>query len=64
MKDGNIDTWQFVTDYSNKYEMSPNEVNKRINKLLAVKNVTIGRIELGSSLDIDTVGSILYLMPD
>ena len=31
MKDGNIDTWQFVTDYSNKYEMSPNEVNKRMN---------------------------------
>ena len=38
--------------------MSPNEVNKRINKLLAVKNVTIGRIELGSSLDIDTVTEI------
>ncbi len=58
MKDGNIDTWQFVTDYSNKYEMSPNEVNKRINKLLAVKNVTIGRIELGSLLDINTVTEI------
>ena len=37
MKDGNVDTWQFVTDYSQKFEMSPNEVNKRINKLLAIK---------------------------
>ena len=58
MKDGNIDTWQFVTDYSNKYEISPNEVNRRINRLLAIKNVTIGRIELGSALDIDTVTEI------
>lgn len=58
MKDGNIDTWQFVTDYSQKFEMSPNEVNKRINKLLAIKNIAIGRIELGSSLDIDTVTEI------
>lgn len=58
MKDGNIDTWQFVTDYSQKFDLSPNEVNKRINKLLAVKNIAIGRIELGSSLDIDTVTEI------
>ncbi|MGN1012988.1 MAG: DUF262 domain-containing protein [Clostridia bacterium] len=58
MKDGNIDTWQFVTDYSQKFEMSPNEVNKRINKLLAIKNIAIGRIELGASLDIDTVTEI------
>lgn len=58
MKDGNIDTWQFVTDYSQKFEMSPNEVNKRLNKLLAIKNIAIGRIELGSSLDIDTVTEI------
>lgn len=58
MKDGNVDTWQFVTDYSQKFEMSPNEVNKRINKLLAIKNIAIGRIELGSTLDIDTVTEI------
>lgn len=58
MKDGNVDTWQFVTDYSQKFDLSPNEVNKRINKLLAIKNITIGRIELGSSLDIDTVTEI------
>lgn len=58
MKDGNVDTWQFVTDYSNKFEISPNEVNKRINKLLAIKNISIGRIELGSTLDIDTVTEI------
>ena len=58
MKDGNVDTWQFVTDYSQKFAMSPNEVNKRINKLLAIKNIAIGRIELGSSLDIDTVTEI------
>lgn len=58
MKDGNVDTWQSVTDYSQKFEMSPNEVNKRINKLLAIKNIAIGRIELGSTLDIDTVTEI------
>ena len=58
MKDGNINTWQFVTDYSQKFEMDANEVNGRINKLLAIKNVAIGRIELGSVLDIDTVTEI------
>ena len=58
MKDGNINTWQFVTDYHDKYGMDPNEINNRINKLLAIKNVAIGRIELGSSLDIDTVTEI------
>ena len=33
-------------------------MNKRINKLLAIKNIAIGRIELGSLLDIDTVTEI------
>ena len=58
MKDGVINTWQYVTDYSNKFGLDANEVNNRINKLLAIKNVTIGRIELGSVLDIDTVTEI------
>lgn len=58
MKDGVINTWQYVTDYSNKFGLDANEVNNRINKLLAIKNVTIGRIELGSTLDIDTVTEI------
>ena len=58
MKDGNVNTYQFVSDYSSKYNMDANEVNNRINKLLAIKNVAIGRIELGSSLDIDTVTEI------
>ena len=58
MKDGVINTWQYVTDYSNKFGLDANEVNNRINKLLAIKNVTIGRIELGSMLDIDTVTEI------
>lgn len=58
MKDGNINTYQFVSDYASKFGIDANEVNTRINKLLAIKNVLIGRIELGSSLDIDTVTEI------
>ena len=58
MKDGNVNIWQFVNDYANKYEMDQNTVNERINKLQQIKNISIGRIELGSSLDIDTVTEI------
>lgn len=58
MKDGNINTWRFVNDYSQKFNVDANEVNNRINKLLSIKNISIGRIELGSNLDIDTVTEI------
>ena len=58
MKDGNINTWEFVSHYSEKFNIDANTVNERINKLIQIKNVSIGRIELGSSLDIDTVTEI------
>lgn len=58
MKDGNANIWEFVTNYSEKFDIEPNVVNERINKLIQVKNVLIGRIELGSVLDIDTVTEI------
>ncbi len=55
MKDGNVNIWKFVDDYSKKFDMDQNVVNERINKLQQIKNISIGRIELGSMLDIDTV---------
>ncbi len=58
MEDGNINTWEFITNYSEKFDIEPNIVNERINKLIQIKNISIGRIELGSSLDIDTVTEI------
>lgn len=58
MEDGSINTWEFITNYSKKFDIEPNIVNERINKLIQIKNVSIGRIELGSSLDIDTVTEI------
>lgn len=58
MKDGSVNTWEFVTNYSQKFDIEPNIVNERINKLIQIKNISIGRIELGSSLDIDTVTEI------
>ena len=58
MIDGNINTYNFITEYSNKFEIDPNVVSNRINKLLNIKNSSIGRIELGSMLDIDTVTEI------
>jgi len=58
MEDGNTNMWEFVTNYSRKFDIEPNIVNERINKLIQVKNISIGRIELGSTLDIDTVTEI------
>ena len=58
MKDGNVNIFSFVNEYSAKYSIDPNIVNKRISKLQAIKNISIGRIELGSVLDIETVTEI------
>ena len=58
MKDGNMNVWKFINDYSEKYDLDQNIVNERINKLQQIKNISIGRIELGSMLDIDTVTEI------
>lgn len=58
MKNGNINLFEYINNYSNKFNMDPNIVNERITKLLSIKNVSIGRIELGSMLDIETVTEI------
>lgn len=58
MKNGNINLFEFINNYSSKFEMDPNVVNERINKLQSIKNISIGRIELGSMLDIETVTEI------
>lgn len=58
MQDGNINIFDFVSNYAQKFNMQPNKVMERINKLLAIKNILIGDISLGSSLDIDTVTEI------
>ena len=58
MQDGNINTFDFVSNYAKKFNLQPNTVMDRINKLLAIKNILIGEISLGASLDIDTVTEI------
>ncbi len=58
MKDGNINIFDFISNYSQKFEINPNLVNDRINKLLSIKNILIGRIELFSTLSIEEVTEI------
>ena len=58
MIDGEVNLWSFVNDYANKFQMDANEVNNRINKLLSIKNISIGRIDISSKIDIDTVTEI------
>lgn len=58
MKNGNINMFEFINNYASKFNMDPNVVNQRINKLQSIKNISIGRIELGSMLDIETVTEI------
>ena len=58
MKDGNVNIYQFTTEYAQKFNIDPNTVSERISKLMAIKNISIGRIELETSLDVDTVTEI------
>ncbi len=58
MRNGNINIFKFVNEYSEKFNIDPNIVNECIAKLQAIKNISIGRIELGSTLDIETVTEI------
>lgn len=50
--------FQFCVDYANISNLSPNEVNIRVNKINDILNSSIGRIELSSKIDIDTVTEI------
>ncbi|MGN1201178.1 MAG: DUF262 domain-containing protein [Candidatus Caccovivens sp.] len=58
MNDKVLDTFQFCTDYAKIANITPNEVNQRLNKLNEILNLGIGRIELSSKIDIDTVTEI------
>lgn len=58
MKVGSINTFDFVSNYSKTFGINPNLVNDRINKLLSIKNLSIGRIELSSTLSIEEVTEI------
>lgn len=58
MTSGEFNLFEFINNYATKFEIDPNVVNERINKLQSIKNISIGRIELGSMLDIETVTEI------
>lgn len=58
INDKKLDTFQFCTDYAALTKLTPNQVNQRINKLNDMLNLGIGRIELSSQIDIDTVTEI------
>lgn len=57
MKD-DFNTFDFISRYSQKFNVDANIVSNRVTRLRSIKNILIGRIELGSSLDIDTVTEI------
>lgn len=58
LKPGNVDIYDFITKYAQLSGLKPNEINNRINKLNAILNSSIGRIELSSQIDIDVVTEI------
>ena len=53
-----FNTFEFISAYANKFNLEANDVSKKITKLQSIKNIMIGRIELSSSLDIETVTEI------
>lgn len=57
MKD-DIDLLGFTNNYAQTFNIDPNLVSKRINNLRAIKTISIGRIQLDSKLDIETVTEI------
>lgn len=57
MKD-EFNTFEFISNYAAKFNVDANIVSNRVTKLRSIKNILIGRIELGSALDIDTVTEI------
>lgn len=57
MKPG-FNSFEFIKNYANKFDIDANEISKKFTKLQSIKNIMIGRIELGSMLDIETVTEI------
>lgn len=58
MKDNQYNIYNFATEYANKFNMEPNVVSERIYRLTGIKDIAIGRIELGSTLSIEEVTNI------
>lgn len=58
LKPGAVNIFDFCNKYHEITGIDPNEVNNRINKLQSIKQTYIGRIELYSQIDIDTVTEI------
>lgn len=56
--DNDINMYQLVSEYADKLNVDPNDISKKFLRLQKIKDIPIGRIELGSSLDIDTVTEI------
>ena len=53
-----FNSFEFVKNYADKFGLEANEIGTKLTKLQSIKNVMIGRIELGSMLDIETVTEI------
>lgn len=54
-----FDQWQFVNDYVGKNEgATGNQVGQVLNKVISMKNIQVGIIELSSELEIETVTEI------
>lgn len=58
MDDENINLYEYVGNYAKNLGVDANKISQNIAKLKAIKDVAIGRIELGASLDIDVVTEI------
>ena len=53
-----FNSYEFIGKYAEKYNLNADEVSRKIIKLQSIKNILIGRIQLGSQLDIETVTEI------
>ena len=53
-----FNTFEFLSAYSKKFNLDANTLSKKLTKLQSIKNIMLGRIELGSMLDIETVTEI------
>ena len=58
MKDNQFNIYNFATQYATQFNLEPNVISERIYRLMSIRDVSIGRIELGSSLSIDEVTNI------
>ncbi len=58
LKPGLVNMYEFCGEYAKISGLDANTVNNRISRLLSIKESRVGRIELSSEADIDTVTEI------